>query len=170
MLEYAKKYELKLKELYWDIAFDSHYQYRQSSPHRDDFELPKDTYSQNDFVSIWQGEIIGHINYSINRSANCIDNLTCVHFGNNNSYTFAKDLITAIKNIFEKYKFNKLCFCVVVGNPIEKTYDKLVKKYGGRIVGIWKQDRKLLDGNLHDVKCYEILAEDYFKSINKIEK
>jgi hypothetical protein len=164
MLEYAKKHEQKLKELYWSIAFDFHYQYRMGSPHRDDFELPKDTYSQNDFVSIWQGEIIGHINYSINRSANCIDNLTCVHFGSDSSYTFAKDLIAAIKEIFEKYRFNKLCFCVVVGNPVEKTYDKLVKKHGGRIVGIWIQDKMLMDGSLHDVKCYEILAVDYFKS------
>ena len=170
MLEYAKKHEPKLKELYWDIAFDPFYQFIDYSAFREDIKLPEDTYRQNDFVSVWNGEIIGHITYSINRIANSVDSFGCVHFGKNYPYIFGKDLVTALKEIFEKFKFNKISFCVVIGNPIEKTYDKLVQKYGGRIVGIWKQDRRLLDGNLYDSKCYEILAEDYFNTIKNNEK
>jgi len=170
MLEYAKKHELKLKELYWDIAFNPFYQFMDFASTREDYKVPEDTYRQHDFISIWENKIIGHIYYNINRIPNAVDSFVCVHFGDKHSYVFAKDLLTAVKDIFEKYKFNKLCFCVVIGNPVEKTYDKLVKKHGGRIVGVWKQDRKLLDGNLYDVKCYEILAEDYFNTIKNHEK
>jgi hypothetical protein len=64
--------------------------------------------------------------------------------------------------MFEKYRFNKLNFTVVRGNPIEKTYDKLIKRYNGRIVGIKEQETKLIDGKLYDMKEYEILASHYF--------
>lgn len=46
------------------------------------------------------------------------------------------DLGQALQDIFEKFKFRKLTFCVVVGNPIEKSYDKMINKYNGRIIGI----------------------------------
>jgi hypothetical protein len=71
-------------------------------------------------------------------------------------------VITAIKDIFEKYRFNKLNFTVARGNPIEKTYDKLIKRYNGRIVGILEQEARLIDGRLYDVKEYELLADRYF--------
>ena len=166
MLEYAKKHELKLKELFWETAFDPFYMYMENYPHREDFELPKDTFSQNSFVSFWQDKIIGYITYQINRPANRADCFSCIHFGKEHSYIFGKDLTTAIRDIFEKYRFNKINFCVVVGNPIEKTYDKLINKYGGRVVGIWKQESRLIDGSLYDLKDYELLADEYYKSIN----
>lgn len=56
-------------------------------------------------------------------------------------------------------------FIVVVGNPIEKSYDKMIKKYGGRIVGTYKEDVKLIDGEYYDKKLYEILASEYFSTI-----
>lgn len=69
----------------------------------------------------------------------------------------------ALRDIFEKFHFRKLDFTVVIGNPIESTYDRMVEKYGGRIVGIQKKQVRLIDGQLYDKKLYEILAEDYFK-------
>ena len=68
----------------------------------------------------------------------------------------------ALKDIFEKFHFRKLIFSVVIGNPIEKTYDRMIQKYGGRIVGIQRQQVKLIDGQFYDVKMYEILSDDYF--------
>ena len=43
----------------------------------------------------------------------------------------------------------------------------MIKKYGGRIVGIKKKDVQLIDGKYYDLKLYEIFADDYFKSIKK---
>jgi hypothetical protein len=58
-------------------------------------------------------------------------------------------------------------FGVIVGNPIEKTYDKLIEKYGGKICGYAKEDIKLFDGKLYDLKNYEIMREDYIKAKEK---
>ena len=55
---------------------------------------------------------------------------------------------------------------MVIGNPIEKSYDKMVKKYGGRIIGTYKEDVKLIDGEYYDKKLYEILSSEYFNAIN----
>ena len=56
---------------------------------------------------------------------------------------------------------------MIIGNPIEKSYDKMINKYGGRIVGIYKEDVKLIDGEYYDKKLYEILASEYFETIKK---
>lgn len=125
MLEYAKKYEDRLREMFFDIAFDQFYRFEEYA----------------------------------------VYGLHIIHFGGScasNRYVFGKDVMTAIRDIFEKYRFNKLNFTVVRGNPVEKTYDKLIKRYNGRIVGIKEQETKLIDGRLYDVKEYELLAERYF--------
>jgi hypothetical protein len=166
MLEYAKKYEDKLRELFFDVAFDHFYMFEQFTVYRETFELPKDTWASNHFVSVHSGIILGMIGYQIQRPENSVGGLHIIHFGGPqapNAYIFGKDVMTAIKDIFEKYRFNKLNFTVVRGNPIEKTYDKLIKRYNGRIVGIMEQETKLLDGRLYDVKEYEILASRYFE-------
>ena len=77
-------------------------------------------------------------------------------------FTFGKDLLQVLKDIFKKFAFNKLSFEVVVGNPVESFYDKIVSQHGGRIVGTHKQDTRLMDGKLYDIKHYEILKENYF--------
>lgn len=78
----------------------------------------------------------------------------------------------AFKDIFEKFRLHKLSFSVVVGNPIESQYDRLIEKYGGRIVGIQKAQTKLIDNKYYDVKLYEILADQYYnaKALRKEEK
>jgi hypothetical protein len=165
MLEYAKKYEDKLKDLFLDVAFDPFYRYEEYMVYRETFELPKDTWGSHHFVSLHNGTILGMIGYHIKRPENAVCQLLIIHFGGPQApgrYTFGKDVITAVKDIFEKFSFNKLNFTVVRGNPIEKTYDRLIKQYNGRIVGIKEQETRLIDGKLYDTKEYEILAESYF--------
>ena len=82
---------------------------------------------------------------------------------------FGKDLLKAIQDIFERFNFHKLTFSVVIGNPAEKSYDRLCAKYGGRILCIQKEETKLEDNKYYDVKRYEIMREDYMKARNKNE-
>ena len=56
---------------------------------------------------------------------------------------------------------------MVIGNPIERTYDKLCQKYGGRIIGIEKEETKLQDNKYYDVKRYEILRSEYVANKEK---
>ncbi|TVX86108.1 hypothetical protein FPZ44_23735 [Paenibacillus agilis] len=74
---------------------------------------------------------------------------------------FVKDLQKFLSDIFERFGFNKLSYSVVIGNPIEKSYDRMTHKYGGRIVGVNRNEVLLSDGTLNDLKLYEILKEDY---------
>jgi hypothetical protein len=170
MLEYAKKHEHKLRELFFDIAFDPFYRFEGYTAYRDIFELPKDTYNANHFVSVYNTDILGMIGYQIRRVECAAYGLDIVHFGGPcapHPYIFGRDSITAIRDIFEKYRFNKLNFTVVRGNPMEKTYDKLIKRYNGRIVGIKEQETRLIDGRLYDIKEYELLAQRYFMKKSK---
>jgi len=82
---------------------------------------------------------------------------------------FGADLGRALKDIFEKYNFRKLGFSVVVGNPVEKAYDRIIGRYGGRVVGTHIKQCRLTDGEYYDLKKYEIFREDYMKNrrINK---
>lgn len=90
-----------------------------------------------------------------------MDGLNIINFTDNKA-TFGMDAGQALRDIFEKFHFRKLVFVVVIGNPIEKTYDRMIARYGGRIIGIQSQQVKLIDGQFYDVKMYEILLDDYF--------
>ena len=168
LLQYAKIYENDLKNLFYKIAFDPNYMYALFTPWRNDFELPDSTYDYHSFVSLDSGKIIGFIAYNINRNTNSVYKLQIINFYNDRSYIFGKDTIICIKDIFEKFNFRKLSFDVIIGNAIERTYDKLVIKHGGKIVGIREKEIKLIDGKYYDIKEYEILAEHYFK--NNVQK
>jgi hypothetical protein len=135
MLDIALKYTDELKKLYINTWYNEKYKYYN---YRSFYELPKfeeSTWDGDDFVSLnKEGKIIGAIGYSINRPTESVYGLGILNF--TDDPTFGKDVLQVIQDIFEKFNFRKLSFCVVIGNPIEKTYDRLAAKYGGRIVGI----------------------------------
>lgn len=164
MLDIALKYIDELKKLYINTWHQDKYKYYNYQCFWKMPTFDESTWDGHDFVSLNEkGEIIGAIGYSINRPTESVCGLGIINFTDANDVTFGKDVIQAIKDIFEKYNFRKLSCCVVIGNPIEKTYDKLIPKYGGRIVGIEKQETKLCDNRYYDVKRYEILREDYIR-------
>lgn len=164
MLDVALKYKDELQCLFIDTFHKEKYKFYHYNSYYSEFQLKEDTWNSHEFVSVDKdGNVIGFISYEINRVATSVCGLGIINFSDN-KFTFGKDVIQAIKDIFEKYNFNKLSFCVVIGNPIEKTYDKLVAKYGGRIVGIEKEHTVLYDHKFYDVKRYEILRKDYIKT------
>ena len=166
MLEPAIKYKDQLEELQYNIWFEDKYKFWNNDEYYDVINIEPTTWSKHQFVSVHNGEVIGYISYSVSRTEHDVHNLNIINFSDN-KYIFGKDVFQALTDIFHKYGFRKLSFHVIIGNPIEKTYDKLIKKYGGRIVGIKKEDVKLIDGKYYDIKMYEILASEYFCKINK---
>jgi hypothetical protein len=170
MLEYAKKYEEKLRQMFRDTAFDPYYRFEQCLVYREDFELPKDTWNSHHFVSVLGDEILGLIEYSVKRMENAAHGLHLIHFGGENAphgVEFARDALAAIRDIFDRFGFEKLNFTVIRGNPTEKTYDRLVRRYGGRVVGIRLRETRLIDGNLYDMKEYEILRSEYLRIVEE---
>lgn len=170
MPELAQKYADKLKEKMLSIWFNDKYKYWNADIYFQDFEVDKDTWNRHQYVCVnSQGEVTGYIGYCINRRADNCHSLNAINFGQENSDTirFGDSLYRVIRDIFEKFKFNKLNFSVIVGNPIEASYDKLIEKYGGRIVGYFKNEVKLYDGQYCDEKLYEITREQYLESMKK---
>lgn len=164
MLEPAIKYKDQLQNLQYEVWFNDKYKYWNSDVYHQHIQIDDNTWNRHQFVSVCDGKVIGYIAYSIARAENYAYSLSIINFSDN-KIIFGKDLGQALKDIFEKYKFRKLKFNVVIGNPIEKSYDKMIRKYGGRIVGILREDLKLIDGEYYDKKLYEILASEYFNSI-----
>jgi hypothetical protein len=86
------------------------------------------------------------------------------------SNIFALDLMRFFDLLFLERNFNKINFEVVIGNPIEKMYDKFIHEYEGKIVGVKEKDTVLRDGRYYDVKIYEIMRESYCKNRKKSKR
>lgn len=163
MLDIAQKYENKLKILFANIVFDMQFKFFIGSSYRDEYKASDSTWNKHEFVSIYKDKIIGYLKYRIDRDSNVANGMQIINFTNKPNIIFAKDLKQFLIDIFEKYQFRKLRYACYVGNPIEESYDKMTLKHGGRIVGIQKENDKLLDGNYYDCKLYEILRKDFKK-------
>jgi uncharacterized protein YqgQ len=163
MLDLAIKYEKELKLLFCNIIFDKKYMFLSGHSYYDEYKADNSTWQNHEFVSLDKNKnVIGYIKYSVNRdSLNC-GSLQIVNFSDDNKI-ITKDVMQCLDDVFTKFKFNKLSYCVYVGNPIERSYDRLTKKYGGHIVGTKIKDSKLMDGNYYDLKLYEVLREDYLR-------
>lgn len=169
MLEPAIKYKNQLESLQYNIWFNDKYKYWSYHSYCHSIPIAENTWDTHQFVSVYNGVVIGYISYEISREKNSAYDLNIINFSDN-KVVFGKDLGQALKDIFERYKFRKLNFSVLIGNPIEKSYDKMINQYGGRIVGTCKEEVKLIDGEYYDKKLYEILAREYFKATSNTSK
>ena len=170
MLDLAIKYPDQVIANFRDTWFEDKYIYFHNDSYFEDWEIKDSTWEEHQFVSVRYGRVIGYIGYHIDRASSLVNGLAIINFEDSPSMTFAADMGHAIRDIFEKYQFRKLCFSVVVGNPIESSYDKMCLKYGGRIIGVSKKNVRLIDGNFYDEKLYEIFREDYINARNEIYK
>lgn len=162
MLDVAIKYKERLTERFRETWFQDKYKFCNYANYFEEIPIEESTWVNHQFVSLdSDGDVIGYIGYKIDRSNDYVYALNIINFTDNKA-VFGMDAGRALTNIFEKFHFRKLCFSVVVGNPIEKTYDKMIKRYNGRISGYQKQHVRLIDGQFYDEKMYEILAKDYF--------
>lgn len=172
MIDIANKYADELKNKFFDTWGKEKYKYWQINGYDKGCPaFPETNYNEAHFVILDNNDIIGYISYTIYRQTKSIGNFEAVNFSDN-KILFGLSLFRVLKNVFEKDGFNKINFNVAVGNPIEKSYDVFIKRYGGRIVGTYKDDIILSDGTLCDYKLYEIMKVDYLKNkellINKI--
>lgn len=164
MLDVAIKYKEQLEKVQYNIWFDEKYKFWNNGTYYEALKIDDSTWNRHQFVSIKDGNILGYISYSIDRSNDFVSNLSIMNFSED-KMTFGMDLGQALKDIFEKYNYRKIKFSVVVGNPIEKSYDKMIKKYNGRIVGTFKNEVRLIDNKYYDEKYYEISRDDYIQSL-----
>lgn len=167
MLDIAINHIDELKKAVASTWFQEKYKNYNYDTYYRKLNVENETWNTHQFVSLDNnGNVIGYIDYSVNRQTYNCSNLAIINFSNN-KIIFGMDVGQVLTDMFEKFKFNKVSFSVVVGNPIEKSYDKMVNRYGGRIVGICEKETKLIDGEYYDVKLYEITRDNYLKSMKK---
>lgn len=162
MLAFAQRYQEELEKKMLDTWGKEKYWFYNNSSYFSQVYIENDTWNNTRFVSVnASGEVIGYLGYGVEREGRYVTYLAILNFTDDNS--FGLDVMALIRDIFEKYQYRKICFTVVVGNPVEAKYDRLIRRYGGRIVGIHKEHTMLPDGRLYDEKMYEIFRIDYLE-------
>lgn len=168
MLDVAIRWQNQLTDRFRSVWLKERYKFWTGTSFFEEWTPDESTWVNHQFVSVRNEKVIGYIAYSINRAdGDVVYNLQIINFEDKPSMTFAKDLGQALTDIFEKFRFRKLNFEVVVWNPAEKAYDKMMRRYGGRVVGYQKQQARLFDGKYYDIKLYEIMRENYLAEKEK---
>jgi hypothetical protein len=159
-----------LNQAYQTVVFKDKYKYYNfNSSWSYEIKLDDSSWDRIQMVSVDNKDNIrGYLSASIARMANKIDSIGAINFYDVN-VTFAKDFYQFLTQLFEVHNFNKIEWTVVIGNPAEKLYDKIVNKFGGSVVGIRHESTRLYDGTICDVKDYEILKRDYERHKNEKE-
>lgn len=163
MLEFAQKYKEELEKKFLNVWGVDKYWYYNCCSYFTGKTLDDNTWERMQFVSVnSKGEVIGYLGYSIERESRYVTGLEIINFTEEPQFGF--DVCQMIKDIFERYRYRKIEFSVIVGNPVEPKYDRLISRYGGRIVGTFRKHVMLPDGELYDEKLYEIFLSEYLQS------
>lgn len=124
-------------------------------------EIPDNNYDSHHFVSVDSNDnLIGYISYSVDWISMCADGFGIISFDKGN-IVFAKDVYTAVCDLFEKYHMNRISWMAYADNPAVRGYRNFIKKHGGRECGYHRKVAKLQDGKLHDSVEFEILASEF---------
>lgn len=162
MLRPAYNYSNELKKLFAESITGHKFKYYQLTNYAVfELKIENDEWSRIQKVSICDGEILGFLEASIDREVFGVSSLSAINFHNQN-YIFSRDLYDFIIEMFDLYRFRSVRWTAITMNPAVEMYDRIVKNLGGRVVGIEHKAAMLRDGNLYDLKLYEILQEDYY--------
>lgn len=166
MLVPAHIHRDELADLFLKSWYDSRYLYYYCYSWRKELVLSDSgTWDEHVFASVYKDRVIGYISYDVIRYARVTEDWAIVLFEPEGVREFYKDILKAVDDSFRYFRFQRMGFSVVIGNPVERTYDRFVKKFGGRIVGTKKKVVYLIDGQYYDLKEYEILREDYLAAV-----
>jgi hypothetical protein len=162
LLKLAYPYQAKLNAAWQAAVFKEKYQFYNVGTSWDyKISLEEGSWNKLQMVSVnVSDDVIGYLSADIDRCSNKISNIGAVNFGNVN-IIFAKDFYQFISELFTKHKFRKVEWYVVVGNPAERLYDKIIFKYGGRVIGVRRDSVITADGRIRDEKEYELFLKDY---------
>lgn len=175
MLLPCYRYAEELRGLFSDVIHGPRYNYY-GGTWMPMYEVLATTEMSHEYVSVvkgiesdeYEGEdvIVGYIRYYIDRENNSVTGMEILNFSEDHKLIFGLDVFRCIEDIFTKFNFRKMNVSVNVGNPVEKTYDRLIAKYGGYICGIKYLNSKMISGEYCDLKMYEMFREDFIQSKN----
>lgn len=98
--------------------------------------------------------LVGYISYHVDLYSRCVYNFGMISF--KKSMAFSAAIEEIIEDLIHKEKFHRISWRMVSGNPVEKTYDRFLKKYNGNKI-VEHDVFKDKYGNYHDSIIYELL-------------
>lgn len=167
----AKLYEEQIRRKMWEIWYDERYQYYFGGSWRSDFSLECNPgeYPKRAFAVLNSNdELLGCIKYSVDDEMRVAQSFGAINFSDDRM-TFGRALRKVIEDCFLKFGMEVVEWNVICGNPVERSYDRMCERLGGRIVGIRRNRIKDMAGNVHDDKSYEILREDFLRATSRVD-
>jgi hypothetical protein len=163
MLALAIQYAPQLQEYYQRTLTDEKYRYYMHGIRRYFIPIEPDDTNKLQYVSLGAyGNVLGLFECNLNRETMTAYEITAIRFTPGYDPEFAADMYRFVVDvIFQQYGMQRVIYNVIKGNKAEKLYDRIIERYGGRIVGTFTNEVRLYDGKLYDVKYYEMLRE-YF--------
>lgn len=171
MIVNAMDYQDELRKAFYAIWYDPKYQYYFCSYLRRplEFDDGENRWPRRDFVSLSNyGKLLGYISYGIDANVKLAYGFGAINFSDD-VVTFGHDLCTVIDDIFMKFGMETFEFSVIIGNAAERSYDRLVRRIGGRILCTRHARAQDLAGNVCDDKLYEITRAEYLRFRNRKE-
>ena len=155
MLELAINYEDKLnKEYQIAVKKDENLYFEGGQWGYYKIKIDDSDYYNIQYVSVdSNSNVLGYFSATIDRNANIITGIAVIKF--KDSVLASLDLFRFLKQISDM-PIRKIEWWVVRGNSAEKLYDKIIQKYNGNKIGVYKESVKLRDGNYYDKVFYEI--------------
>ena len=160
MLEPAKLYEDQLNCCMARTALDPYYKWYHLSYSEPVVTIDNNFWNKTQLVSIHGGIVQGYFIARWQRPENYIDSIMCVNFNKENKNIFAADIRSFFKYLVYDLNISKIMWTVVVGNPIEKHYDRIAKRLSARIIGV-ERYAFLINGKYYDRKMYDWINDYY---------
>ena len=121
-------------------------------------EVPDNTEWRQDFVHLdAAGEVDGYFSYHYDKAAKSLNQFGLVSFSDNGT-DLVLDAIHRVMYLFKEEQVQRCEFWAFSDNPVNKLYKKLMKRYGGLIVG-HLTDCAYFGGKYHSMDIYEVFAE-----------
>jgi hypothetical protein len=109
-------------------------------------------------------EIIGYFDGLWSRPVDIIIGFRAINFCPNLKFTFTKAFFTYLEYLFVNRGCMAFNWTVARKNEYAmKQYDRFVREYCGRFVGIRHYGQKSYTGKISDINLYEITREEYLE-------
>ncbi len=161
MLKPAILYKDELTKAKQEVAYDPKYRWLDLDYITYTFDIQENNWTWLQMVSIHPktGKVLGYLSAEVHQKLHGISAMYVCNFGDP-CMTFSRDFEQFFLDLFFLFKYTKVKWGVIVGNPAEGLYDTWIKKHGGRVVGTYIRDKVLWDGTVCDCKVYEVLREE----------
>jgi hypothetical protein len=164
MLDLAINHKENLQKKYFEFASSKKARLYFSQPSINYLlEIDDSNGIETHLVSVSNGEVVGYFSYKYFHVTNSGYDLSIICFKKDPE--FFKDFFRLFEYMFKEHKLNKVVFNIILGHPAEVWYDWCCNEINGRIIGIFKEDVRLIDNTLADIKYYEVIAREWLEVV-----